>query len=73
MVTLDEWSTTTRTEDDRDWVGFTFFKLVDLQEDEQSQRVEPQRASSTRQEVASIFPVGGLFDDPAGLMNQQKS
>lgn len=71
MVTLDEWSTTTRTEDDRDWVGFTFFKLVDLQEEEHSQRVESQRASSTRQEVASLFPVGGLFDDPAGLMNQQ--
>ena len=71
MVTLDEWSTTTRTEDDRDWVGFTFFKLVDLQEEEQSQRVESHRASSTRQEVASLFPVGGLFDDPAGLMNQQ--
>ena len=71
MVTLDEWSTTTRTEDDRDWVGFTFFKLVDLQEDEHSQRVEPQRASSTRQGVASLFPGGGLFDDPTGLMNQQ--
>ena len=71
MVTLDDWSTTTRTEDDRDWVGFTFFKLVDLQEEEHSQRVESQRASSTRREVASLFPVGGLFDDPAGLMNQQ--
>ena len=71
MVTLDEWSTTTRTEDDRDWVGFTFFKMVDLQEDDQSQRVESQRSSSTRQEAASLFPVGGLFDDPAGLMNQQ--
>ena len=71
MVTMDEWSTTTRTEDDRDWVGFTFFKLVDPQEDDHPQQGDPQLVSSTRRDVASPFPEGGLFDNPAGLMDQQ--
>ena len=71
MVTMDEWSTTTRTEDDRDWVGFTFFKLVDPQDDDHPPQGDPQFVSSARRDVTGPFPAGGLFDNPAGLMDQR--
>ena len=72
MVTMDEWNTTTRTEDDRDWLGFTFFKLVDPQDDDHPPQGDPQFVSSARQDVTGPFPAGGLFDNPAGLMDQRR-